>query len=138
MKLFQNIITVIVANDDLPQTQWAESRYSAVANCAMSQSGLLRNVEDFCFAVFDCLEPNEPQEVRAQRMIYVGALAVPLNSRIVDAGRRLTVRDNAFLVKWNIVARMSGGIWYNTRWRSWHRGVGRGPGGGREMKVDMV
>ena len=73
-----------------------------------------------------------------QRMIHVGALAVSLNFRIVDAGRRLTTSDNAFLVKWNIVARMRGGIWYNSRWRSGRRVVGCGPGGGREMKVDMV
>lgn len=83
---------------------WAGLRDFAVANCVRRQSGLLRDVEDFCFAVFDCLEPNVSQEVRGQRMIHVGALAVPLNLRIVDAGQRLTASDNAFLVKWNIVA----------------------------------
>jgi hypothetical protein len=41
---------------------------------------------------------------REQRMIHVGALAVPLNLWIVDVGRRLTASDNTFLVKWNIVA----------------------------------
>ena len=76
----------------------------AVANCVRCQSGLLRDVEDFCFAVFDCLEPNVSREMREQRMIHVGALAVQLNLRIVDAGRRLTASGNAFLVKWNIVA----------------------------------
>ena len=87
-----------------PQELWAELRDFAVANCVWGQSGLFRDVEDFCFAVFDCLEPNVSREELEQRMIHVGALAVPLNLRIVDAGRRLTARDNAFLVKWNIVA----------------------------------
>ena len=128
----------IKAHCNSSQAPWMELRDLAVANCAMSQSGLLWNVEDFCFAVFDCLEPNVPKEMREQRMIHVGALAVPLNLRIVDAGRRLTASANAFLVKWNIVARMSGGIWYNRRWRSGRRVVGCGPGGGREMKVHMV
>lgn len=83
---------------------WVGLRDFAITNCVRCQSGLLRDVEDFCFAVFDCLEPNVSQEVREQRMIHVGALAVPLNLRIFDAGRRLTASDNAFLVKWNIVA----------------------------------
>ena len=62
----------------------------AVVICVRCESGLRRDVEDFCFAVFDCLEPNVSWMGREQRMIHVGALAVPLNLRIVDAGRRLT------------------------------------------------
>jgi len=55
-----------------------------------SESGLLRDVKDLCFGVFDCLEPKVSQEEREQRMIHVGALAVPLNLRIVDAQWQLT------------------------------------------------
>ena len=54
------------------------------------QSGLFRDVGNFCFAVFDCRESNVSQEVREQRLVHVGVLAVPLNLQIVDAGRRLT------------------------------------------------
>jgi hypothetical protein len=102
--VLQMIGSTIESYRNSPQELWAGLRDFAVANCVRCQSGLLRDVEDFCFAVFDCLEPNVSQEVRGQRMIHVGALAVPLNLRIVDAGRQLTVSDNAFLVKWNIVA----------------------------------
>ena len=100
----QEISAGIEQKRDSPQKLWAYLRDFAVANCVRCQSGLLREVEDFCFAVFDCLEPNVSREEREQRMIHVGALAVPLNLRIVDAGRQLTASDNAFLVKWNIVA----------------------------------
>ena len=100
----QRIGTEIETYRNSPQELWVGLRNFAVANCARCQSGLLRDVEDFCFAIIDCLEPNVSREEREQRMIHVGALAVPLNLRIVDAGRRLTASDNAFLVKWNIVA----------------------------------
>ena len=86
-----------------PQEWRAGVRDLAVTNCVWCQSGLFRDVVDFCFASFDRLEPDVPQEVREQRMVHVGALAVPLNLRIIDDGRRLTASDNAFLVKWNIV-----------------------------------
>jgi len=69
----------------------------------------------FLFCCFDCLEPNVSQDVREQRMIHVGALAVPLNLRIVDAGRRLTASCHLCI-----------GIWYNPRRRSGHRVAGRG------------
>ena len=97
--MLHNICAEIGAKRNLPQALWLSLRNFAVANCVRSQSGLLRDVEDFCFAVFDCLEPNVSQDVRD-----VGALAVSLNLRIADAGRQLTASDNAFLVKWNIVA----------------------------------
>ena len=100
----QRIGTAIDTYRNSPQELWVGLRDFAVANCVRCQSGLLRDVEDFCFAVFDCLEPNVSREMREQRMIHVGALAVQLNLRIVDAGRRLTASGNAFLVKWNIVA----------------------------------
>ena len=100
----QRIGTEIETYRNSPQELWVGLRNFAVANCARCQSGLLRDVEDFCFVVFDCLEPNASREEREQLMIHVGALAVPLNLRIVDAGQRLTASDNAFLVKWNIVA----------------------------------
>ena len=99
--------TAIAAHCNSSQELWSSLRDFAVANCVRCQSGLLRDVEDFCFAVFDCLEPNVSQEEREQRMIHVGALTVPLNLQIVDAGRRLTASDNAFLVKWNIVVETS-------------------------------
>ena len=102
--MLHNICAEIGAKRNSPQALWSSLRNFAVANCVRSQTEMLRDVEDFCFAVFDCLEPNVSREVREQRMIHVGALAVPLNLRIVDAGRQLTVSDNAFLVKWNIVA----------------------------------
>ena len=104
MLLIQKIAMRLEEKFTSPQKQWVWLRDFAVANCVRCQSGLLRDVEDFCFAVFDCLEPNVSREELEQRMIHVGALAVPLNLRIVDAGRRLTASDNAFLVKWNIVA----------------------------------
>ena len=102
--MLHNICAEIGAKRNSPQALWLSLRNFAVANCVRSQSGLLRDVEDFCFAIFDCLEPNVSQDVREQRMIHVGALAVSLNLRIVDTGRRLTVSDNAFLVEWNVVA----------------------------------
>ena len=98
------ISTEIDTYRNSPQELWEGLRDLAVTNCVRCQSGLFRDVEDFCFAVFDCLEPNVLREEREHRMIHVGALAVPLNLRIVDAGQRLTASDNAFLVKWNIVA----------------------------------
>ena len=104
MSLIQKIAMVLEVKFTSPQEQWDELRDFAVANCVRCQSGLLRDVEDFCFAVFDCLEPNVSREEREQRMIHIGALAVPLNLWIVDVGRRLTASDNTFLVKWNIVA----------------------------------
>ena len=131
----RRIGTEIETHRNSPQELWVGLCDFAVANCVRCQSGLFRDVEDFCFAVFDCLEPNVSQEVRGQRMIHVGALAVPLNLRIVDAGRQLTASDNAFLVKWNIVAGISGGIWYNTRWCSGYCVVGRGPGGRKENLI---
>ena len=100
----QRIGTAIETYRNSPQELWVGLRDFAVENCVRRQSGLLRDVEDFCFAVFDCLEPNVSREERGQRMIHVGALAVPLNLWIVDVGRRLTASDNTFLVKWNIVA----------------------------------
>ena len=102
--VLQMIGSTIETYRNSPQELWVWLRDFAVANCVRCQSGLLRDVEDFCFVVFDCLEPNVSQEVREQRMIRVGALALPLNLRIIDAGQRLTASDNAFLVKWNIVA----------------------------------
>jgi len=102
--MLQNICAEIEAKRNEPQALWTRLRDFAVANCVRCQTEMLRDVEDFCFAVFDCLEPNVSQDVREQRMIHVGALAVSLNLRIVDAGRQLTASDNAFLVKWNIVA----------------------------------
>ena len=102
--MLQNICAEIEAKRNDPQALWTRLRDFAVANCVRCQTEMLRDVEDFCFAVFDCLEPNVSQDVREQRMIHVGALAVSLNLRIVDTGRRLTASDNAFLVKWNIVA----------------------------------
>ena len=102
--MLQNISAEIEAKRNDPQALWTRLRDFAVANCVRCQSEMLRDVEDFCFAVFDCLEPNVSQDVREQRIIHVGALAVSLNLRIVDTGRRLTASDNAFLVKWNVVA----------------------------------
>ena len=104
LAMLQRIGTEIETHSNSPQKLWARLRDFAVANCVRCQTEMLRDVEDFCFAVFDCLEPNVSQDVREQRMIHVGALAVSLNLRIVDTGRRLTASDNAFLVKWNIVA----------------------------------
>ena len=102
--VLQKIGSAIETYRNSSQELWVGLRDFAVTNCVRCQSGLLRDVEDFCFAVFDCLEPNVSREEREQQMIHVGALAVPLNLRIVDAGQRLTASDNAFLVKWNIVA----------------------------------
>lgn len=100
----RNLGAEIETHRNSPQKLWVGLRDLAVVNCAPCQSGLLRNIVDFCLAVFDCLEPNVLQVVREQRMVHVGALAVQLNLRIIDDGRRLTASDNAFLVKWNIVS----------------------------------
>jgi len=102
--VLQKICTAIETCRNSPQELWVWLRNFAAANCVRCQSGLLREVEDFCFAVFDSLEPNVSQDDRERRMIHVSVLAVPLNLRIVDAGRQLTASANAFLVKWNIVA----------------------------------
>ena len=104
LAMLQRIGTEIETHSNSPQKLWARLRDFAVANCVRCRLGVHRDVEDFCFAVFDCLEPNVSQEEREQRMIHVSALAVPLNLRIADAGRQLRASDNAFLVKWNIVA----------------------------------
>ena len=104
LAVLQRIGKEIETHRNSPPELWVGLRDFAIANCVRCQSGLLRDVEDFCFAVFDCLEPNVSREMCEQRMIHVSALAVPLNLRIVDAGRRLTASGNAFLVKWNIVA----------------------------------
>ena len=99
----QKICFAIETSRNSPQELWLSLRGFAHANCELCQSGLLRDVEEFCLAVFDCLEPNISQDMREQRRIHVGVLAVPLNLRIVEAGQRLTSEDNAFLVKWGIV-----------------------------------
>ena len=105
----------IETHSNSPQKLWARLRDFAVANCVRCRLGVHRDVEDFCFAVFDCLEPNVSQDVRKQRMIHVGALAVSLNLRIVDTGRRLTASCHLCI-----------GIWHNSGWRFWPRIAGRG------------
>jgi len=66
-------------------------------------SGLLREVTEFSFAVFDSLEPNPVLEKRQRRIDHVNVLAVSLNLRIGAAVRSLSEKDKAFLGKWSIV-----------------------------------
>ena len=60
----QAIEAEIETHRNSPQELWEGLRNFAVVNCVRCQSGLLRDVEDFCFAVFDCLEPNVSREER--------------------------------------------------------------------------
>ena len=100
--MIHRILSEIVDSKD-PQALWRFLRSIVTMDKEMPKSELLRDVEAFCLAVFDCLEPNILQAVREQRRIHVGVLAISLNLRIAEAGRRLAAKDNAFLVKWGIV-----------------------------------
>ena len=60
--VLQRTKTKIESYRNSPQELWAGLRDFAVANCVRCQSGLLRDVEDFC--VLDCFEPKVSQEER--------------------------------------------------------------------------
>ena len=49
----QRIGTAIETYRNSLQELWVGLRDFAVTNCVRGQSGLLRDVEDFCFGVFD-------------------------------------------------------------------------------------
>ena len=51
--MLQNICAEIKAKRNDPQALWTRLRDFAVANCVRCQTEMLRDVEDFCFAVFD-------------------------------------------------------------------------------------
>lgn len=53
MNLLQKIAFTIIAHNNSSQELWVGLRDFMVANCALRQSGVLRDVEDFCFASFD-------------------------------------------------------------------------------------
>ena len=53
--MLQNICAEIEAKRNDPQALWTRLRDFAVANCVRCQTEMLRDVEDFCFAVLIAL-----------------------------------------------------------------------------------
>jgi hypothetical protein len=103
----QRICAEIEAKRDAPQELWVSLRGFVASGMATVPLGLLRDVVEFCLAVFDSVEPNITSEERQRRIDHVNALAVPLNLRIGAALKRLSEKDNAFLGAWGAVAATS-------------------------------
>ena len=104
LAVLQKIGAEIEAKRNAPQELWVSLRRFAVADLATVPLGLLRDVIEFCLAVFDSLEPNATREERQKRIAHVDTLALSLNFRIMQVAKGLTEKDNAFLVTWNIVS----------------------------------
>ena len=103
LAVLQKIGTEIEAKYDAPQELWVALRGFAVADASTVCPGLLRDVIEFCLAVFDSIEPNAALEKRQRRIDHVNVLAVSLNLRIGAAVQSLSEKDKAFLGKWSIV-----------------------------------
>lgn len=103
LAILQKIIAEIEAKRNVPQKLWVSLRGFAVANMASVPLGLLRDVVEFCLAVFDSVEPNITSDERQKRIDHVNALAAPLNLRIGAALKKLSGKDNAFLGAWGAV-----------------------------------
>ena len=104
LAVLQKIAAEIEAKRNASQELWVSLRGFAVADMATVPLGLLRDVMEFCIAVFDSLEPNATLEERQRRIGNVNALAVPLNLRIGVELKKLSEKDNAFLGAWGAVA----------------------------------
>lgn len=98
----QRIRAAIESNRNSPQELWSVLRGFWAAGSSSVPVGLLRDVLEFCRAVFDSLEPNATMQERSMRIARVNGLAVTLNLQIGQAGRELTEKDNAFLARWGI------------------------------------
>ena len=104
--MIQRVHSEIVNTKD-PQTLWRFLRSIVTMDKEIPKSELLRDVEEFCLAVFDSLEPDITLEDRDRRVANAEGLAVGLNVGVVDACKGLSERDNAFLVKWTAVTATS-------------------------------
>ena len=104
LAVLQKIAAEIEAKRNASQELWVSLRGFAVADMATVPLGLLRDVMEFCIAVFDSLEPNATLEERQRRIDHVNALAAPLNLRIGADLKKLSEKDNAFLGAWSAVA----------------------------------
>lgn len=102
-EVLQCIGAEIESKQNAPQELWAALRGFLVVDAEAVPVGLMRDVLEFCLAVFDSLEPNAPLEERRIRIAHVNGLAVPLNLQIGQAGRNLTEKDNALIGRWSIV-----------------------------------
>ena len=101
--VLHHIAAEIDAKRNAPQELWEALRGIVVANASPVPLGLLRDVVEFCLAVFDSVEPNVTSGERQMRIDHVNALAVPLNLRIGAELKRLSKKDNAFLGAWGAV-----------------------------------
>ena len=99
----QRVCAEIEAKRNAPQELWETLRGFAVADMVTVPLGLLRDVFEFCLAVFDSVEPNITSEGRQRRIDHVNALAAPLNLRIGAELKKLSEKDNAFLGAWGAV-----------------------------------
>ena len=99
----QRIGAEIEAKQNSPQELWESLRCSLVADSVSVSVVWMRDVLEFCLAVFDSLEPNASSEERGRRIAHVNGLAIPLNLQIGQAGKKLTEKDNAFIGRWGIV-----------------------------------
>ena len=99
----QRVCAEIEAKRNAPQELWETLRGFAVADMVTVPLGLLRDVFEFCLAVFDSVEPNVAPEKRQMRIDHVNALAAPLNLRIGAELKKLSEKDKAFLGKWGAV-----------------------------------
>ena len=104
LAVLQKIAAEIEAKRNASQELWVSLRGFAVADMATVPLGLLRDVMEFCIAVFDSLEPNATLEERQRRIDHLNALAAPLNLRIGAELKKLSEKDNAFLGAWSAVA----------------------------------
>jgi len=102
-EVLQKVSSEIEAKRDASQELWVSLRGFVASGMATVPLGLLRDVVEFCLAVFDSVEPNITSEERQGRIDHVNALAVPLNLRIGAELKRLSKKDNAFLGAWGAV-----------------------------------
>ena len=103
LAVLQKVSAEIEAKCNAPQELWVSLRRFAVADMATAPLGLLRDVVEFCLAVFDSVEPNITSEERQKRIDHVNALAAPLNLRIGAGLKKLSEKDKAFLGAWGAV-----------------------------------
>ncbi len=99
--LLRRINEEIEANRNYPQALWESLRCFLVVDVGSMHSGLLRDVLEFCLAVYDTVEPNAPFDEQQKRIAHAEALALSLNPRIGSVLADLSANDNSFLVKWS-------------------------------------
>ena len=101
--ILQHIRTEITAKCNRPQELWLSLRSIFAAEIHFIHPGLLRDVTEFCLAVFDSLEPNAQFDERQRRIASAETMALLLNPRMGGLVKGLSANDNAFLVKWGIL-----------------------------------